>query len=191
MRLFLAVTPSPQALEALAVVISELRDALNHDPSLRWVDIDHQHLTVHFIGNLDPADLDALVASMSSPLDQAPFQVAFGDLGIFPAAGPPRVIWMGLSEGASDLARLHGELGVRLTRAGVEVEARPFTPHVTLARVRTERRAARSLRRRLAALPVPADITSQIDRVTLFESDLSGRRPRYRVITELPLTASR
>jgi 2'-5' RNA ligase len=187
MRLFLAVTPEPRALDALADLVRHLRVGLGDDPGLRWVDVEHQHLTLHFLGEIDSARVDALIGALDGPLQELPFEIAFGQLGIFPPAGLPRVIWMGVDRGRTELARVHAELGARLLQAGVSAEQRPFTPHLTLARVRGGRRPSRGLRQQLAALPAPTAIVSGIDRVTLFESDLSGPRPRYRIATELPL----
>jgi 2'-5' RNA ligase len=97
------------------------------------------------------------------------------------------VLWLDVVEGRDALARLHGLLGERLVTAGVAVEARPFSPHLTIARVPDrERSKVKLLRERLAVVP-PSRIEWTARTVTLFRSDLSGAVPRYEALQEISL----
>lgn len=84
-----------------------------------------------------------------------------------------------MREGRQELAAIHRELGGRVRASGVTIEDRPFSPHLTLARVRdAERRRVRRLPAELSRVPV-SRIQWHVRDVTLYFSDLSGPAPRY------------
>ena len=95
-----------------------------------------------------------------------------------------------MEQGREELVAIHRELGRRLTAAGAAIEERPFTPHLTLARVRDgEQPRARRVAQRLALVPVPA-IRWRLNEVTLYHSDLSGAAPRYEAVHHVALRGS-
>jgi 2'-5' RNA ligase len=129
-----------------------------------------------------------VLAQLGETLPVAPFDVALGHLGVFPPHGPPRVFWVAVERGREALSAIHRELGRRLTAAGVAIETRPFSPHLTLARVRDgEQARARRVAGRLGGIEVAA-IGWRVDRVTLYHSDLSGPAPRYDVVRHVALS---
>jgi 2'-5' RNA ligase len=84
------------------------------------------------------------------------------------------------------MRQLHDALRPRVVAAGVAVESRPFTPHLTLARVRDrDRRQARDAARRLDGLELPPAASWRVTRAVLMQSDLSGPRPRYAVVQQI------
>jgi 2'-5' RNA ligase len=188
MRVFLAVALDAVSTRAVAGATHELRRQLGDlERDLRWVSDEHQHLTLHFLGELARERALALADAIGPDLPEAPFTLTFEGLGVFPPAGPARVVWLGVRDGAAPLGRLHQELGARLRRAGHDVDLRPFTPHLTLARVRTgPRRPGGDLRRALSVASA-APIATHVDHVTLFESDLSGPQPRYAEVRSIRL----
>lgn len=186
MRLFLAVELDARAREAVATAIDRARDAAGDAAAaLRWSVPDNLHLTLHFIGAFDAVRLPVLTDALGDTVAVPPFEVSLGHLGVFPPRGPLRTLWIAVDDGRAPLAALHAALGARLVRAGVTLEARPFTPHLTLARARDrERRRLSGLARQLSGLEVLAGTPARwrVDRVTLINSDLSGPRPRYESI---------
>jgi 2'-5' RNA ligase len=190
MRLFLALEPDASAREALAKLSSAARRAAGDlAPAARWVAPDNLHATVHFLGEIDVETRARVTSALGVSLPVRPIDAGLDQIGTFPPAGPPRVVWVSLTA-ADALRRVHAALGERLAGAGLPVETRPFSPHVTLARVPDQdRRRARDLLRRLAVVAVPA-VCWRIDRVTLFESDLSGAVPRYAAVQRVTLGAS-
>jgi len=178
-RLFLAVDPDEAARAGLAALQAGLvRAAADSASALRWVAPAVAHITLHFLGEVATARVDGLVGALGPSASVAPFEIALGAPEVSPPSGPPRVLWMPVARGRAELAALHRELGERVRAAGLSVEARPFTPHLTVARVR-DRRGARPLAARVGDVHAPP-IRWRIDRATLFESDLSGRTPQYR-----------
>jgi RNA 2',3'-cyclic 3'-phosphodiesterase len=187
-RSFLAVTPDETARDALAGLLAAVeREAAEAGRALRFTKAANIHLTMHFLGSLDESREAAVLTQLGEILPAAPFDVELGPLGVFPPHGPPRVFWVAVERGREALSAIHRELGRRLTAAGVAIEARPFSPHLTLARVRDgEQPRARRVAERLAGIEVAA-IGWRVDRVTLYHSDLSGRAPRYHAVRDVAL----
>ena len=191
MRLFVAVDV-PESVKAWA---GRVRTAVERrQPAaargLRWVASAQMHLTLRFLGETAPAIATALSAEVSRPLGVAPFSLRVGSLGWLPPRGRPRVLVADIAEGRAELAALKAtadDLVRRLT--GLGPEDRPFTAHVTLARVREEL-ATLVDREREAVIaacgPIP-DLVSPIDRVVLYRSELSPRGPTYTALATATL----
>jgi 2'-5' RNA ligase len=189
MRLFIAVPLEDRARTELASAGHSLRRSLGRAADdLRWSSPEQAHLTLHFLGDVGAPNVDVLLAALRAPVPEPPFNLTLEGFGAFPPSGAVRVVWMGIAAGAGPLARVHEEIGRRLTSAGFVLEARPFTPHLTLARARGGRPGAGgALRRALAGVASPR-IASRVEAVTLMQSDLSGPRPRYAALATMPLT---
>jgi 2'-5' RNA ligase len=142
------------------------------------------HLTVRFLGEVEPGQAAMVVDRLSTPLPMDPFAVTLGRPGAFPSRGAPRVVWLGFSEGLAPFQRLERELSARLRTAGIPREDRPYSPHLTLARVRDAR--GMRLPALLDSVDVP-DASGVVDAITLFESRLSPQGPRYTALHRTPL----
>lgn len=189
MRLFLAIKPDRPAEAQLARRLLELQRALGDFAGmLRWTQAANLHATLHFLGELDAGRLGSLRDALGDHLADPAFEISLGEVGVFPEFGAPRVLWLAIVSGAKPLTDLHRELGERLGKMGVAVEDRPFSPHLTLARLRdrADRRAAKHLRDRLPSSG-EAPISWTADHVTLYRSDLSGPVPRYDPVHEIRL----
>ncbi len=180
MRLFLAIEPAPDARRAIGDLLSHASDTLGPSTSaLRWIARDNLHLTLQFLGEVPRDRLNPLVAALQPGLTLRPFMVSLDRFGVFPPSGPPRTIWLGLGTGADEVRVIYADLAGRLAGLGFEAETRPYSPHLTVARVRDEqRRRASGVRAVLASIPVPA-IAWEVTHAALFESDLSGSKPKY------------
>jgi 2'-5' RNA ligase len=179
MRLFVAVELSEAMREEAARVAGGLAEALGPDArrAVAWVAPDKLHLTVRFIGEAAPAVAKELARRIGQPFVAPAFRLAVEGIGAFPGSGPPRVIWLGISEGAEGLAQVHDEIESRLDGLGLEHEDRPFRAHLTLGRVKAP--LGPSGRRALASSRA-ADVGScDVHEVTLFESRLSPRGATY------------
>lgn len=182
LRLFTAVRVPHEQLEWLDRAVSELKGL----PGARWTTPENQHVTLNFLGWV-PAALvpDAIAAVDATARLHAPASVSLGPLGAFPRERRARVLWGGLDDPAGLLPALAADLGGRLQTIGYEPEERGYTPHLTLARLKTPR----SLAGLLPELPAPPGPFT-VDRVTLFRSRLSPAGARYEVIHEAYLTTS-
>jgi 2'-5' RNA ligase len=89
------------------------------------------------------------------------------------------VIWIGLASGLPSLTAINREMNARLDRFGFEAEQRPYSAHLTIARVREVNRAsAADVRRLLREAPIP-DGHCRVDHATIFRSQLSPKGARY------------
>jgi 2'-5' RNA ligase len=187
-RLFLAVELDEAVRRAAADTARRLAAALDRRGAGRavsWVAPGSLHFTLHFLGEVDDPTARALVERMAPPLSTSPFDLALAGIGTFPPAGPPRVIWLGVDDGAAGLAEVHREMGARLDGLRVARERRPFSAHLTLGRVKapTGPRLAGAIAETAAA----PDARCRVDHVTLFESRLSPRGASYSVIATVRL----
>lgn len=141
-RLFIALAPAPPLRAALAA----WRDAWQWPKPASLVADDKLHLTLHFLGDVASADIDALRAALDGPV--APFTIPLGAAALWhggvavlePLAVPP------------ELLALHARLAATLAGLGLPTETRPYRPHVTMAR-----RAAGAVAPPAAALAWPVD----------------------------------
>ena len=135
MRSFLAITPDEAARTGLATLLAGMEHvAASESSALRWSRAANVHLTLHFLGDVDEPREARLRSQLEPPLAVPPFDVTLGQLGTFPPARPPRVFWVSIEDGRDEMTAIHGELGRRLSAAGIAMESRPFSPHLTLAR---------------------------------------------------------
>lgn len=183
MRLFLAFEIPELLKERLAAEAGRL--ARLHR-GWRWVDPEALHVTLRFLGEVEPLRLDTHAPAWrlaSAP--HAAIDARLAGAGVFPSAGRPRVLFAGLHEidGGGRLPALAADLETAARSLGFEPEDRPFRSHVTLAR------ATRGSR---PSIPDPAALgelgTLRFDRVVLFESTLHASGARYRAIGTFPLT---
>ena len=124
-RLFVAIDLPGNVREELASLREEL-------PGGRWVAGNQLHLTLRFIGEVEAqqqGDIDAALRHVH----EDPFSLTLRQVGHF--GRPGRVLWVGMDR-PSGLLALQQEIEAALVRAGIPPEERPFSPHITLARLK-------------------------------------------------------
>jgi 2'-5' RNA ligase len=133
-RTFIAIELSDGARNHLSRELRRLAQAL---PRLRWVDPGTLHLTLSFLGGLDDEQLDkAIQATTDAAADEKPFTLHIGSLGMFGPPRSPRVVWSGVAGDIPSLLSLQKQLTARLAEQGFPPEERPYSPHLTLARIK-------------------------------------------------------
>lgn len=154
----------------------------------RWVSVEGLHLTLRFLGATpDERRNDLAVALSATARGVAPFRVVLSGGGAFPDPSRPRVLWIGIAEGAVELADLVLRLDAQLKPLGWPPEGRPFSPHLTLAR--TDGVAGADERaRRLAEVAMDLQLSWQADQLVLYKSVLGRGPARYEVLAEAPIS---
>ena len=147
------------------------------------------HLTLAFLGSIPDERLpDVIAACAAAASAQAPFDIALDRAGRFPLAGAPRVVWLGVGEGATESADLAAAVRRALTARGLPFDEKPFRAHVTLARVGpdVDRTAARAIAAATERLRLPS-LRFAAEAILPIESVLSPKGPRYTPRAAVPL----
>ena len=189
-RLFVAVPVAEEVRASIRELMEAVAGASIDERTYgqpRWVRVDGLHLTLRFLGaTLDERQQALGEAIAAAARGVAPFRVVLSGGGAFPDTRWPRVLWIGIGEGAPQLADLARRLDEQLAPIGWPPEGRPFAPHLTLARTDgvpgADERA-----RRLVELAAGISFGWQVDRIVLYKS-IQGRGPAwYEVVAEAPL----
>lgn len=101
---------------------------------VRWLDPSQLHLTLRFIGDVDPPLFERISEELGR-IEAEPFELSLQGVGRFPPRRDPRVLWVGV-ETSEPLARLRNRVEQALTNCGIAPEERGFSPHITLARLK-------------------------------------------------------
>lgn len=181
------------AIELPATIRAELaalqRELATTGAEVKWVEADNLHVTMRFLGEITQAQrqtIESLLLEVAR--GRAPIDAALSEVGTFPERGIPRVIWVGIGQGADQLSRLAQEIERGLAALSIPNEERRFTAHVTLGRVRAPR-AGEVIRQRLTQIRWTPPAPFRIECVTLFQSTLGHTGPVYTALGRFPLTA--
>jgi 2'-5' RNA ligase len=134
MRTFIAIPLSSEARALLSEMQKTLR---SFGANVKWIAVPSIHLTLKFLGEIEPAVLPRLVELLcTAAASERPFTLRLRGLGGFPNLHNPRVIWCGLDGELPTLESLQKKVEMACVDAGFAPEERPFHPHLTLGRVR-------------------------------------------------------
>jgi 2'-5' RNA ligase len=183
MRTFIAIPLSKECQAILDQMQQSLRAC---KAEVRWVAIPSIHLTLKFLGEVDPEAIPKLHEQLQDEFKtERPFELSLHGLGCFPNARNPRVLWCGI-EGATDcLLRLQAAVESACTKLGFAPEDRSFRPHLTLGRVQG-RKNLLPLADRIAA---GSDLACgfRADRFHIYKSTLKPQGAVYTVLNTIVL----
>ena len=189
MRLFVAAEVGERLAGRIGAVIDDLRArvvASAPRAKVTWMAADRVHVTVRFIGEVDAARVEPMRAALRLPLAVGAFDLRLAGVGAFPKGGSPRVLWVGVADGFESLKHVEQHVSARLASMGVPEESRPYSPHLTVARVR-EAAGLKTATLLEGLVDVPLGV-AHIDAITLFQSRLSPKGPTYLPLERIPLT---
>ena len=182
-RCFIAIELPGELKKELAELITLLK---RRSPSImRWVDPQGIHITLKFLGEVS----EELIVEIESAMDESvkgvhPFQLEIGGTGAFPNMNRPELIWVGVKGEMEKLVALHTKIEDNMELLGFPKEKRPYSPHLTLGRVRNE--APDFDRQRLGKLISSSTFTSlvpmKVTAIHLIRSQLTQPGPIYTVL---------
>jgi 2'-5' RNA ligase len=184
LRLFVAVDVPEGVAARLGEAIEPFRTRI---PGARWTRREGWHVTLKFLGATRPGlvpQVEAAVRTVASA--STPFDTRLTGIGAFPSANRARVLWAGLDDAAGSFGPMVKQLD-ELLAADFVAEKRPFTPHLTVARIDPPRRLSEFAPRILDA--ELASDTFAVDRLVLYRSRLSPKGATYEALLAAPLGA--
>lgn len=187
MRVFIAATAPPEVAATLERVQQQLQ-AQGAEGAVRWTRPDQFHLTLKFLGNVSSEGLPELERALQRAGQGVPsLRVSVAELGCFPNARRPRVLWVALKGDTSRLCELQQRIETETRDFGEHQEDRTFHPHLTLGRV-NKAASGRELRRLAQALPtIKADALGAwtIRQIDLIRSRLSSEGAQYTTLASV------
>ncbi len=186
-RLFVAIELEDGVRRALSDVQDELRK--RGLSGVRWVRPDGIHLTLKFLGETPAGQVPAIQQALASAVvGVSPHQLTLAGLGAFGSKRSPRVLWVGLQGDTETLVALQGQVDRALESAGFPRESRPFSAHLTLARVRPESASGAALvvAEVLSSVRV-AQAALDVREVSLMRSQLGAGGAVYSRLDAFPL----
>jgi 2'-5' RNA ligase len=187
LRAFIAVEIPLVIRQTVHNVTSNLRKGTG--ALIRWVPTENIHLTLKFLGDISPANVDMLTQMMRAEADHFNcFELHLIGLGSFPSPKRPRVIYIGIQAPAG-LVALHRGIESASRRLGYESEERGFSPHLTIGRVKQNVTTSeqQTIRRALEETKFDSLGTAKVDSVHLYKSDLKPTGSVYTRLFSAPL----
>ena len=187
-RTFIAIELPPP----LRTKLADIRHRLPAGPAraIRWIPPDGIHLTLRFLGDVEPARVPGISERVAAAASQTGrFWLELAGPGAFPPAGAPSVFWIGLTGETQRLSSLHARLEGGLSTIGFEPDRRPFHPHLTIGRISSRARTREALDARSAfvRLQVEPGLRFEARSVTLWRSHLLESGARYEALSTAEL----
>jgi 2'-5' RNA ligase len=185
-RSFIAIELPEETRRTLTAIQEQLKQT---GAGVRWVKPGSIHLTLKFLGNILPAQVDDIAAAAAQIVrDESPITLCAAGLGAFPSQRKPRVIWVGLRGEVERLVSIQARIENALETLGFAQEQRPFRPHLTIGRVK-DRRRLQTLIDAMTTLELPEFNSFDAAEIILYKSDLRPTGAIYTKLHRMPLTA--
>ena len=190
LRAFIAVDIPQVIQEAIQHEADNLRNSIGD--FVRWVPAKNIHITLKFLGDVSHENVDVLTQMLRAEAGSCPtFDLSIGQLGSFPNSKRARVLFIGV-QAPAELDALHRGIESATTRLGYESDSRPFSPHLTIGRVRDHISAfdQQRIRKTLDATKIDSLGTARVDSVQLYKSELKPGGSVYTKLFSAPLKTS-
>jgi 2'-5' RNA ligase len=178
-RLFVAAPLTEEARHRLAHL---LREAIPRGLPGRPTPPENWHVTLRFLGMVDPVATDRVTAELDQADLGSAFSLRWSRLGAFPRPRRATVLWLGSDRGAEEMAGLAERVESAVERAGFRPEDRPFRSHLTLSRIRPHQDVTA-----LVESIDSVDIVMPVSEIVLYRSHLGRGGARYEVLETFPL----
>lgn len=190
LRAFIAVEIPLDVRQAVCNATSDLQKRIGS--LVRWVPMENMHLTLKFLGDISPSNVDMFSQMLHAETDLLNcFDLRLSGLGSFPTLKRPRVIYIGIQAPVA-LETLQRGIESASRRLGYESEERGFSPHLTIGRVKQNVTATeqQTIRRALEGSKIDSLGTARVDSVHLYKSDLKPSGSVYTRLYSAPLRRS-
>ena len=175
-RAFIAIPLDPKIQHS----IERMQDHLKKTNSdVKWVKSENIHITLKFLGDVNTEQINSVKQALSNCTHNTrPFKVELSQLGAFPNIEHPRTLWVGLKDHKQKLSRMAVSLEKALGKIGFQGDQRPFSPHITIGRIRSSNNID-ALSKSMSNYPISENCIQTISKIILFQSILSSEGPIY------------
>jgi 2'-5' RNA ligase len=187
-RAFIAIELPIEVKTALKQIQSALKKTGNNP--VKWVDPANIHLTLKFLGNIETSQVPTITTVMESTANNTrPFPLQTQTPGAFPNINRVQVLWVGLGGDLDVLLNLQNTLDFNLSKLGYAPEKHPFSPHLTIGRVRETATLIekQNLGRYVASARQEQSVTFSVQSMDLMQSQLLPSGPKYTCLKSVVL----
>ena len=185
-RAFLAVDPSQEVLNEVVIIQDRFKKTVRGD--IRWVRPEGIHLTLKFFGYVSEKDIANISEVVKNNIvNIKPFMLNIRRVGVFPSINRARVLWLGIDGDIDVLIKLQKSIDTELQKYGFEMENRPFSPHLTLARIK-EPKGLIGLAKIMEKSEEYTAGSFTIDGLNLFKSTLTPKGAIYTKLENFPFS---
>ncbi|MFA6186147.1 MAG: RNA 2',3'-cyclic phosphodiesterase [Phycisphaerae bacterium] len=185
MRLFIAIDIDDAVKAAIVKLQQRMKQSLRNGNGLKWVEPEQMHLTLKFLGEVNDGRLDEIAETINiACLEKRAFEFELSAVGTF--GRPSKVLWLGSEKQSGELLALVDSVELALQELGFEKENRPFSAHLTLARVK-DNCIEKNLRRVVnenQKVEIPMVLVGS---VCLYKSQLTLTGPVYTLLRKIEL----
>jgi 2'-5' RNA ligase len=150
MRLFTGISIAPEVLANLAKLVDTLRST-GPLRTIKWIPAENLHITTKFIGEWPEGRLNEMIDALRRTAPGPPIEISINGLGWFPNPHSPRVL-VAAVHAPESLRKLAHSIAETTDGLGVPMETKPYSPHLTLAKIKNSE-GLFPLKQAIAALP--------------------------------------
>ena len=183
-RLFIAI-PLPQFLQE---ALQECQEWLSSYPEMKdiknWIEPSKMHITLHFLGDVPHQKIEALQEMVQQETKHCELTLTMKNIATFEKNNLPHVVWVGI-EKTKELAKLYETLAQKLQKLDITLEntdVQNYTPHVTLAYIRTDDETKKTIKKRLEKIMVGEIGVWETKEIELISSTHTKDGSVYKVI---------
>ncbi|MBF0456715.1 MAG: RNA 2',3'-cyclic phosphodiesterase [Nitrospirae bacterium] len=182
LRSFIAIDISETQRAAIGQMVDTLRP-LRAD--VKWVRPENLHLTIKFLGDVDEGLIEKIELTLKDlTTGYAPFQIELRTVGAFSSLKRPDILWIGVTK-SPGLETIAADIEEKLSLVGIKKEGRPFSPHLTIARVKSLK-GYEHLHEKLTSLTAKDFGECGVADLLLMKSDLTPGGARYTRLKSFP-----
>jgi 2'-5' RNA ligase len=174
---------------ALGQVVAFQKVLIDTGADIKLVEAENIHITLRFLGEM-PLNLTNKISEELKFLQFGPFEASIQGTGFFPDLRRINVVWVGIGKGILELINIHGQVESKLKKLGIRPDDRGFSPHITVARVRSARNKDRLAETILSTRDEEFG-AFEVDSVKLKKSILTPKGPIYTTLAEASATENR
>ncbi|MBN1867259.1 RNA 2',3'-cyclic phosphodiesterase [Candidatus Sumerlaeota bacterium] len=180
LRLFIAAEIGYGQHSAVERLLNDLKKGVQFTPARpKWVNPAALHITLKFLGSVDESRIDSIAKAVDRALNGfSAFEFSLAGLGVFPDPRQPKVLWVGVKTGKRNLVELAENVERETTSLGFEPDRRPFSAHLTLARMSSQ--VGMGAMMGIVTSHRDCDLgASLMETVTLYQSTLASEGATY------------